>query len=218
MTTIWDKEYAATKVIKQGLTKLSPPFDELANWIASTCQVTVLNATYDVRDSIHAPRLLIIFEHESEKKKFHRGFNFDEKKQRDVQDKFVALVRNGNYTEYDIDGLFVVFSAFAPLAREEADDRLSDLDLKCLQAQIANPDLWEIHRCFGRVVFFFYTEEQVRRYVARGKKADYAKMYFAILKPHDEFGYLSENEFTVAFDSKENFEKNYGGSWFNYDR
>lgn len=41
-------------------------------------------------------------------------------------------------------------------------------------------------------------------------------MYFAILKPHDEFDYLVQESFTVAFDSKQNFDNNYQGNWFYY--
>jgi hypothetical protein len=57
-----DREYKATKRIKQGKSQLAPPFDELAAWISSTWHVTVLNAIYDRANDLHAPRLQVILD------------------------------------------------------------------------------------------------------------------------------------------------------------
>ena len=57
MITASDREYKATKSIKQGKKCLVAPFDELAQWIAATWKVTVLNVIYDRANSLHAPRL-----------------------------------------------------------------------------------------------------------------------------------------------------------------
>ena len=218
MITSTDREYKATKRIKQGVKELTGPFAELARWISSKWRVTVLNVIYDKRNSLHAPRVQVILEHESDRKKFHRGMGFDPEKQLQIKEKFLEIIGREDPSEYDVNGLFVVFSAFAPIAREEASSKITEEEVKALKARIGNPDLWEISRCFTLVTFFFYTDAQVKRYAARGKKALYAKMYFKLLKPHDEFGYLDEKEFTVQFDSKENFDKNYESSWFYYYR
>ena len=37
-----------------------------------------------------------------------------------------------------------------------------------------------------------------------------------LLRPHDEFGYLSRWRFAVRFDSKENFDRKYDANWFYY--
>jgi hypothetical protein len=213
-----DSEYKATKRIKQGREHLTPQFDELARWIASTWQVTVLNVIYDGRNSLGAPRLQVILEHQSDALKFHSGVNFDQKKQHAIKTRFLEMVAQMRTPTFDVDGLFVVFSAFAPLARQEADSRLPEKELKALKARIGNPDLWEISRCFGSVTFFFFTDAQTKRYESEGKRTEYAKMYFELLKRHDEFGYLEEKEFTVAFDSKQNFDENFESSWFYYYR
>ena len=218
MITASDTEYMATKRIKQGKVTLAAPFDELARRIASTWQVTVLNIIYGPRDSLHPPRLQVILEHQADALKFHCGVNFDREKQHLVRDRFLTIIGREGAHRFDVDGLFVVFSAFAPLAREEMDSRIPESDVKALQDRIGNSDLWEISRCFGHVTFFFYTDAQAKRYEAEGKKATYSRLYFDLLKPHDEFGYLDEKEFTVAFDSKQNFDENYKSSWFNYYR
>ena len=41
-------------------------------------------------------------------------------------------------------------------------------------------------------------------------------MYFEILRPYDEFDYLSGDDFAVNFDSKQNFDENYESNWYYY--
>jgi hypothetical protein len=101
-------------------------------------------------------------------------------------------------------------------AKQEADSHISETDIEALKKRIANPDLWGISRCFGYVTFFFFTDEQVKNYEAQGKKDEYATMYFEILKPHDEFGYLKRRHLKIGFDSKQNFDENYESNWYYY--
>jgi len=218
MITSSDREYKSTKRIKQGKKRLRAPFDELADWISTTRNVTVLNVVYDRANSLHAPRLQVILEYASHAQRFHRGVNFDRRQQNAIAKKFLDIIGRDDAHGFDVDGLFVVFSAFSPIAKQEADHQISDADVEALKKRIGNPDLWEISRCFGHVTFFFFTDEQVKRYEALGKMDEYASMYFEILKPHDEFGYLKRNHFKVSFDSKENLDDNYQGSWLHYYR
>ncbi|ELP32346.1 hypothetical protein [Rhodopirellula baltica] len=216
MITSSDREYKSTKRIKQGKKRLRSPFDELSEWIASTRKVTVLNVVYNRANSLRAPRLQIILEHHSHAQKFHRGVNFDSRQQNAIKKKFLNIIEREGKHDFDVDGLFVVFSAFSPIAKEEADSQITEADIKSLQKRIGNPDLWEISRCFGCVTFFFFTDKQMKKYEAQGKKVEYASMYFEILKPHDEFGYLKRNQFKVYFDSKQNFDEKYESNWFYY--
>ena len=218
MITHWDREYKVTKRIKQGKKHLAAPFAELARWIAEKWNVSVLNVIYDRADSTHAPRLQVILEYESHARRFYRNVNFDSAKQKAIAGKFLEINERDKLHGFDMDGLFVVFSAFAPLAREEADSQIPDEDIHALNEKIGNPDIWEISRCFGQVTIFFFTDAQAKRYEAEGRKKEYARMYFDILKPHDEFGYLKERNFTIVFDSKQNFDENYESNWFYYYR
>jgi hypothetical protein len=78
--------------------------------------------------------------------------------------------------------------------------------------------LWTIHRCFGRVVFLFFTDEQAQAHAKGGLLEAYADLYFEVLQRHDEFRYVRRDRFGIEFDSKENFDKNYRSNWFFYDR
>jgi len=216
MITSSDREYKSTKRIKQGKKRLHAPFDELAEWISETRSVKVLNVIYDRRNSLHAPRIQVILEHQSQAKKFHSGVNFDRQQQDAIAKKFLAIIGRADKHQFDVDGLFVVFSAFSPIAKEEADSKISEADVKALKKRIGNPDLWDISRCLGHVTFFFVTDEQVKKYEAQGKKDEYATMYFELLKPHDEFGYLKRSQFKINFDSKQNFDENFESNWYYY--
>jgi hypothetical protein len=218
LITSFDREYKSTKRIKQGKARLRAPFEELAEWISSTRRVTVLNVIYDRANSLRPPRLQVIVEHPNQEKKFLKGFNFDRRQQKAIAKKFLEIIDRDGKHKFDVEGLLVVFLAFSPLALEEANSRVSEKDIKALQTRIANPDLWDIIRCFGHVIFFFFTDKQVKEAEVQGKKEEYATMYFDILKPHDEFGYLKRNKLKVFFDSKQNFDENYQSSWYCYFR
>jgi hypothetical protein len=109
-----------------------------------------------------------------------------------------------------------VFSEFAPLACEEADSRLTDKQIEQLKAGLGNPDLWLISRCFGNVTFMFYTDQQLSKYDTAEVKEEYVSKYFELVKANDEFGYLSSSDFTVSFDSKQNFDENFESNWYYY--
>ena len=218
MVTASDPEYLATKRIKLGQARLDGAAGELAAWIATTYGVTVLNVVCNARTASRGPRLQIIVEHRTEAEKFHEGVNFDPQKQRAIRDRYLEIISKDGSTKADVDGLFVVFSAFAPIAREETHSRVTDAEIAALLARIADPALWHISRCFSRVTFFFYTEEQLRRAEAAGKRGEYSRKYFELLAGRDEFGYLDRDGFLVDFDTKENFDANFQGSWFYYYR
>jgi hypothetical protein len=153
--------------------------------------VPVLNIIHDHIDVSHKirPRLQIVVEHSHERQKFCDGHNFDPLKQQAIAARFAELAKGQGPARYDVDGLLVVISAFAPLAREEADDQISEAEITALQQRIANPHLWTIHRCFGRVTFMFYTNEQAQSHAEAGLRDTYADHYFEILQKYDEFHY-----------------------------
>ena len=219
MVTYTDPEYVATKLIRKGKGSLAPLFATLAGWIADTWQTVVLNVIYDRPATLaRRPRLQVIVEDEDDLRKCRDGLNFDRVKQQAIAERFCELVSADGGRKYHVQDLLVVFSSFAPLARQEADSLITDKQVEGLQTRIANPALWTIARCFGRVDFMFYTDEQARAHENGGLLEAYADLYFELLQPNDEFGYLTRRRFAVRFDSKEHFDRKYDGNWFSYFR
>lgn len=217
MVTPYDPEFATTKALKQGAAVLGAPFTTLADWIAATWRVAVLNVVYDRQAAGGRPRLQVIVEHEHELGVFKDGWNFDERNQQAVASQFQALVTDGGH-RYQTRGLFVAFSAFAPIAREEAHARVSAPDLQHLQARLNDPALWTIRREARQAVFMFFTREDARRREAEGARQTYAAQYFDLLRAHDEFGYCEFSLDLIEFDSKERFDREFESNWFHYDR
>ena len=125
----------------------------------------------------------------------------------------VLKIRN---SKLNIEGTFVVFSAFAPLARQEAFSKISRDKLKQLKIKLNNAAIWEIPYQLGYPAIFVYTNRQLHSEAIHALKERSKMEFFALIKPYDELNYISIEQFHVSFDSKENFDSSYGANWFNY--
>ena len=226
-----DKDYKETKLIKQNKLRMKPEFVELSQWINSKFNVFVLNIFYDyIDDKNKTPRLNIIFEYQNDELKFRDGLNgnFDSEKQKIIAEKFLELkgikVKKPAFfkslfgKESSTGKLFVIFTSFEPIAKDEANSKIPDHEIKKLKNEIGLNEIWEIYRQFSWTTFFFYTEKQVAENSKNGIKENLSKSYFSLLTKYDEFGYFKENTYSILLDSKENFDSNYESSWFYYSR
>jgi len=224
-----DEEYKKAKLVKQGKQKMNPDFIGLAGWINSTFDVSVLNIFYDLNANAYRPSLSIVFEYHSDELKFSDGFlgDYDSEKQKIIADKFAELVsgqiRKPSFFEtpnstsdfkYNTENLFVIFTSFEPVARDEANSLISESEVIELQRNLKLNDLWKIYRQFAGTTFFFYTDKQIDKYSKDGTKELLSEKYFDLLNRYNEFGYFNKETFSIKLDSKENFDKNYESSWF----
>ena len=215
-----DKDYKRTKAVKKSKRSLASPFKELADWISSRYDANVLNIEYSVITPGNRPRLYVILEKSSEESKFRddSNMNFNCEIEKEILEEFISIIQKKGSSDFKKDGLFVVFSAFERVARIEANDSIPDSKIKKLKKQLNNKELWEISRCFDSVTFFFYTDQQLANSEKDGLRKVYARKYFDLISYYDEFGYISPDNISVCFDSKQNFDEKYDGSWFYYYR
>lgn len=219
MVTHWDREYRLAKWRKKSGKPLASPFLELASWIDSHYGVHVLDIQCDTLRPQGWPRLNVILERECDELTFHDSSgNFDEEKQAEIRLRFEQLVFARSVKGFQFDSLFVIFSAFDDIARDEAKGRVSRFELWRLKRRLNDSDLWRIRTLFGSVTFFFHTERQRFDHETKEHLKRYAEEYAKVVAPYDEFGYLAENPIPIKCDSKENFECTYRGKWFYYDR
>lgn len=219
MIVATDKEYIETKRYKCGEMQLQSPYSDIAHWIESKYTVKVLNVIYDRVIHNQRPRLQVCVETQEDCDSFRdsSGLNFNEQMQSEILSQFLRFVKSENIS-INTNKLFVVFSAFAPIAMEEANNKINEEKIDKLVTELDNDELWKVRRSFGRAVFFFFTEKQSKNANNSELLSRYSNEYFKLIKKYDEFDYLRKEQFLVSFDSKENFEKNYNGSWFAYDR
>lgn len=228
-----DKQYKATKQIMLGKSKMNSEFRQLAYFIDKTFGVKTINIIYDSFGKDKRPRLNICFEYQKEKQIFYDtdGLNFDSKKQKTIAGKFREILKEQGIitkksfwglfsetknTNYKFENIWIFYSAFEPIAKAEANEKIPQEKVVELKTQIANKDIWEISRCFSGTTFFLYTEEQVKFYENSELIKEWSKKYHDLLEQYDEFGYFEQNSFTINLDSKENFDKNYQSNWFYY--
>ena len=119
---------------------------------------------------------------------------------------------------FNTERIFVIFSAFDLVAHGEAASHISEAELETLKDSLGNKDLWKISLFSSAATFFFYTDAQVKKHESLGVKEIYATAYHRLLGTYDEFGYVQKSQPSITFDSKENFDLNYQGSWYNYYR
>jgi hypothetical protein len=217
-----DEDYKQTKLIKEGTGTLPPPLHALTDWISEQfAGATPLNIYYDKIPPHDRPRLSVIFEWERDARKFrdHGGYgNFYPAQQAKIAEKFREIIAKQQYNTFDASGLLVIFSAFEPVARIEANWRVTKEQIAVLKKALECPAIWEIRPGFEDVVFFFYTEAQLRESERSNIRDRCKDGYSRILKEYDEFAYFRERPITVSFDSKENFDSKYKSNWFYYDK
>ncbi len=235
MIVPWDKEYKETKLIKQGKLTMKSEFKPLAEWIDKTYGVKTINIVYYTIDNGQRPALNICLEFETEKTKFHdkTNFNFDIRKTRAIGKQFkTTLQKQGlskkkglfdfsykdNDSKYLTNDIWVIFSAFEPVAKAEANQSVPQETVQELKRLIDNKDIWDISNNSARTTFFLYTEQQVEKYNNNGVKDEWSEKYFNVLTHYDEFGYFKKGLYSIDLDSKENFDKNYQSNWFYYYR
>jgi len=214
-----DPDYVETKSVKQGKRALTPLFRDLANWISVRYPgVSVLNIYYDELIDPPLPRLSVIFEWEREAELFRDvDGNFNAVKQAAIAAKFAALVNDHRERSFNTNGLLVVFTAFEPVARLNAIWSISAEQLVQWQRNLNDPTIWKIREVGSGVGIFFYTDAQLKN-LGEDLKAKWSNAYAEMISAHDDFGYFRREPAQVIFDSKENFEREYQGNWFNYDR
>jgi hypothetical protein len=218
-----DDDYVETKLVKLGKSSLSPVLKDVANWIEEYYGgVAVLNVCYDkvgATSKLVLPRLSVIFEWENDRKRFLTpDAKFDPAKQAKISTRFRETLARRNDNSFDTHRLFVIFCAFEPVARIEANWRVTEEQLDQMFRTLNCPAIWKIRPSWDEAVFFFHTDAQLKASVGSGIRQTCTDAYAGVLSEYDEFGYFRQKPIAVQFDSKENFETSYGGNWFNYNR
>ncbi|KAA5535916.1 hypothetical protein [Paenimyroides baculatum] len=228
-----DKEYIETKKIILGTDKMKPGFIALAKWIDKTFDVKTINIIYDTLYDGN-PRLRVCFEFEQEKNIFFaRGIsNFDKKKQKLIADKFKETIELQDLSKpknsifnlfkfkqnktFQTEDIFVTYSAFAPVAKQEVISKISKEQKENFINSFNNKDIWTISWFFTVPTFFMFTDEKVKEYDNLEFRKIWADKYFEFIKPFDDFDYFKREEILIDLDSKENFDKNYQSNWYYY--
>jgi hypothetical protein len=213
-----DIEYELTKKIKNGTLHLVHPFDLLADWILDNYGVRPINIIHDLLPHDKRPRLQVIFDSWSDSVLFagKNGLFPDKSKSSRIITRFKKIV--ADLPDYVTEDIFVVYSSFEKVAKEEIYLKVPKSRIESLKACL-DLEIWEIYKDFYSVVIFFYTNNQLDRYSKDAiTKSKINGLFFDLFKEYDEFNYLDKKDFEIQLDSKENFDKIYQSNWFYYSR
>lgn len=211
-----------------GKSSMKAEFQPLADWMGTAYDAHPVNIMYDIVEG-KRPRLQICFEFQQEVSIFtdNNTALYDRIKQSAIADKFEETLREQGLVQkkgildflkssicpkYLTDDLWVTFSAFEPIAMNEANESIPPDEISALQ----NEMIWKIVRSARYVTFFLYTDEQVKENESSAARTEWTNKYFDLLDKYNEFGYFKRAFFSVFLDSKENFDKNYQSNWYYY--
>jgi hypothetical protein len=113
---------------------------------------------------------------------------------------------------------FIATAAFEPIARSEALSRLRQKELDKVVQKFSKKGVWLVRRSFHVFIVMFMIEDDRRLAARDGTNEDIHERLKRLVLRHDEFGYVRNGGLDIRFDSKEVFDRDYAGSWFNYER
>ena len=206
-----DNDFQQTKRVLLGQESMNKEYAQLADFIQERFSVQVINVICAKgEDSIN---LTLWFKYENEVNYFYKGrFVVDSRKRNTILNKFKQIAN----IENKADSIYLSYQAFETLAKEEANNSITQLEILELKEKLHCNDLWDISRCLANVVFFLYEDKQVRQYTERGFIDIWSEMYLGLLNRYDEFGFFTKENFHVKLDSKENFDTNFNSNWYYY--
>ncbi|MCX7656793.1 MAG: hypothetical protein N2Z76_09745, partial [Treponemataceae bacterium] len=118
----------------------------------------------------------------------------------------------------NIEGAFIIFDNFENTAIYEAISAVKKDELEEIKKSVDKDCFWLIDNTMGFFVVFTNTEKEREEINTSDACKIIKEKLFNLVKLYDEFNYITPDNLKIEFDSKENFEKNYQGSWFYYYR
>jgi hypothetical protein len=229
MITPFDESYKKTKDIKNGIKPIEPRYNNLINWLEKT-YVKPRNIFCDVIGTFNKrhPRIEIILEFKNDLKEYKLDnitrHNIQGNLKEEILKAFKETVdeplfrkfnkkRNYNFMKETILNIGI----FEDIAKQEIIINIKQEEIDKLIEQINNQELWTISKNFSRTTFFVYTDEQLQKYKNDNIIKEWTEKYIEIIKRYDEYNYF-KGCYEITLDSKENFDKRYESSWFNYYR
>lgn len=205
---------------------MDPNLVPLSKWIDATFGVKTLNILRR-RTKANRITLEIVLEFEADTKTFHRDNGYDEVKQALIAAKFHEMEeqrargRSGLLNrlfsrQHEPENIWVCFSAFDSIAKEDANNAVAEKDINRLKVRLADPRLWTISRSYEYTTFFVHTNAEVTQVKADGSLELWSRLYYELLRAHNRFGYFQPATFSLLLDSKEVFDTKYQSNWFYY--
>ena len=218
-----DKLYIETKSIKLGEKAGKREFRKLANWVEHNLNVTILNASFSLKNRNTLPSLHIVFELQKDYNQLHGDpeYPYNQKYNKLIASTFLRITEElkiTGFANYNGEDFHMTYSVFSKVAIIECLNKISKSDLNQIKEKYLSEGLWEISIQHGSVIIFYTLETEIESNNKSGVNKEIENKIKELTHQYDEFGYLEEEPVFFGYDSKENFDKKYKGDWYNYYR
>lgn len=217
------KLYSDTCAVKRGLKKLSPCLEAFRVRISGPLGIHIVNVVYDTIELGPAkgrPRLNVIVESREDYNRLcEEPFTIrSDVKEMILREFSQAVSESGASNTYNTNNVLLISDNFSKEAMTQAAQQLIRYDRKTLVQVLRSDRVWIIEGISEVLVVFFIDEEAKKRALTSGAGERIRQACFQVIKRYDEFDYITLENFTVLFDSRENLDKTYGGNLFYYFR
>jgi len=216
-----DQLFSLVRSTKLGQLQLPLVLAQLRDWIHYDFGVSVVHIGFDHIDigpCTGRPRLNVVLETDSDYDSWKTDVvTIRPDVERRVLSQFVKLAHAKPET-YDTDDILLTLDNFADECLGRACAAFLETDSDRITNEFAAVPIWKIDAHSRYLVVFLKTDKEIQLKSNDDTRKKIAIRCFDAVKAFDEFGYLSNDSFRLTFDSKENLDKNYNGSLFNYWR
>lgn len=219
MVLLDDELYQETKSIVLGEHKRSELLNELSDWCMKRYSISILNIQFSklaAEGNANLYRLYIIVQNTEDFDRMYTApFKLNEVYDQQIADEFRRLASKYQYTDNTNLRRFIVrFNDFSEEAKTDANWQAIEAAKELITSRY--PTVWHIEAIFSSSVVFYYSDNDISENEKAGIGQKIVDDYYSILKKYDELNYFTPENFVIKFDSKENLDKNYQGSLFNY--
>jgi hypothetical protein len=213
--------YEQARAIKKGLSRLDPCLESVRSRLSEKLGIKILSLVYDTIDIGPAkgrPRLNLIIETLDDFNRIHENqFTIMQDVKETTLKEFTEIVGHmGKQSQFETRNVLLISDAFADEAMNQAAFKFTEKNTYSIIKAFPNEKLWKITG-FGRHIVVFFVDENAKSLaLANGATDRIRSACFERMKVYDEFNYLTLENLSVCFDTKENLDKNYQGNFYYY--
>ena len=218
-----DKLYIETKSIMLGEMVIKKEFLEFANWAKHNLNISILNASFSLKNRNTLPSLHIVFERQKDYNQLHGDpeYPYNKKYNNLIASNFLRIVRElkmDGFANYQGENFHMSYSVFSKIAIIECLSKVSKSELNQIKEKYLSKGLWEISIHHDSVVIFYAREAEIKSNNKLGVTKEIENKIKDLAQQYDAFNYLKEEPIFFGYDSKDNFDKNFNGNWYDYYR
>jgi hypothetical protein len=226
----WGPAFWTVRSAKRGLKRIDQRFDGFVERFTKTYGFAPLWVDLDTSDrrSRSLDVLYVVLERSSERGLFDPipSHEEDRARRRVVRAMFAGECETVHFPMGpfglrqalpDVAHLTLQFDDFERLAVQKAHESIHGRRLHAFEQQLQLGDLfWCTASGIEPPVVFVHTDEQSAKVRASGLASAWADLWYELVKPYDEFDYITRDDIAIRVDSKQNLDDNYESNWRYY--